>query len=170
MTPEETEKYFDQLRQMSKQMALRKKMKEKLKKLVAKKKEREMKLKAYVLFKNIIKVGLMHAATQDIPPLVSVRMRNLSDIILQHLADLRGVEVPERQNPDKLGTFLLSAADWIAIAVINVYYLVQLKKNEELEEIEEIEMAKLEEEQKRERAFRHGIKTTSTPNPSLQKI
>lgn len=84
---------------MSKQMALRKKMKGKLKKLVAKKREREMKLKAYVLFQNIIKVGLMHAATQDIPPLVSVRMRNLSDIILQHLADLRGVKVPERQNP-----------------------------------------------------------------------
>lgn len=170
MTPEETEKYFEQLREASRQMALRRKMKERLKKLVARRREREMKLKAYVLFKNIIKVGLMHAATQDIPPLVSVRMRNLSDIILQHLADLRGVDVPEREHPDKLGTFLLSAADWIAIAVINVYYLVQLKKNEELEEIEEIEMAKLEEEKKKEKAFRKGIKATSSPRQSLQNI
>lgn len=71
---------------------------------------------------------------------------------------------------DKLGTFLLSAADWIAIAVINVYYLVQLKKNEELEEIEEIEMSKLEEERKREKSFRKGVKTASTPKQSLQNL
>ncbi|KAK9876538.1 hypothetical protein WA026_013911 [Henosepilachna vigintioctopunctata] len=169
MTPEETEKYFEQLRAVAKHMALRKKMKEKLKKLVAKKKKREMKQKAYILFKNIIKMGLMHAATQDVPPLVSVRMRNLSNIILQQLADLRGVDLPQRQHPDKLGSFLISIADWIAIAVENVYYRVQLKKNEELEEIEQIEMSKLEEERRRERKFKKGRKVTSTPNQSREK-
>ncbi|KAL3265401.1 hypothetical protein HHI36_009607 [Cryptolaemus montrouzieri] len=170
MTPEETEKYFEQLRAIAKQMALRKKMKERLRRLVAKKRKREMKYKAYLLFKNIIKVGLTHSATQDVPPLVSVRMRNLSDIILQQLADLRGVDVPDRQNPDQLGAFLISAADWIAIAVENVYYRVQLKKNEELEEIEEIEMSKIEEERNREREFRKGHKVTSTPINSKEKV
>lgn len=171
MSPEETEKYFDQMRQMANEIAAKKRIKTKLRRMVATKKKKEVRKRAYCLFRNIIRVGLLHAATHEVPPLVSVRLRNLSDIVLQQLADLRGLPVPDRQHPNKVGRFLISAADWIAIAVENVYYTVQLKKNQELEEIEDIERKKLKGDETEDEfnPCNEGI-YTSTPCNSEQLV
>lgn len=64
------------------------------------------------------------------PPLVSIRLRYLSDIILEQLCDMRKLEVPNRANPDRLGNFMISVADWMAIAVERLYYAAQMSINE----------------------------------------
>lgn len=80
--------------------------------------------------------GMMFAISHPIPPLVSVRLRNLSDIILEQICDLRNVTKPDRGDQDKQSRFLIAVADWMAVGIEQVYYDVQKKKNEELDKIE----------------------------------
>ncbi|XP_068906801.1 uncharacterized protein [Tenebrio molitor] len=130
MSPEETAKYFAELRAESKAAAMRKKLKEKLRKYLLEKHHQRQRERAYKLFKRLLKCGISYAAENPVPPLVSIRLRYLSDIILEQLSDLRKVEMPNRSNPDKLGFFLISVADWMAIAVERLYYAAQLSINE----------------------------------------
>lgn len=92
---------------------------------------------------------MMYAFENKVPPMVSVRLRNLSDIILEQLCDLLDIEIPRRDDAEtKQELFLIDLADWYAIAIEQIYYEVQLKKNEELEKIEkereDLERAKKE--------------------------
>lgn len=89
-------------------------------------------------------LGMSHAFNNPIPPLVSVRLRNLSDIILEQICDLLETDIPDREEPTQIGNFLIAVADWAAIFVEHIYYRVQVKKNDELEQLERerIEMEK----------------------------
>ncbi|KAJ8927774.1 hypothetical protein NQ314_019723 [Rhamnusium bicolor] len=127
MTPEETEKYFLQLREEAGKNGAQSERKD-----------------AFKFIETLLKCGMMHAFNNPVPPLISVRLRNLSDIILEQICDLRNIDHPDRDDPDQTGLFLLSVADWIAIAIEHVYYGVQLKKNAELEEIEETKVDRVE--------------------------
>lgn len=69
---------------------------------------------------------------------MSVRLRNLSNIILEQICELLEIDIPKRGDVEtKQELFLVDLADWIAIAVEQIYYDVQLRKNEELEKIEQ---------------------------------
>ncbi|KAJ8925457.1 hypothetical protein NQ315_009291 [Exocentrus adspersus] len=137
MTPEETEKYFEQLKNEENQIAKQKMLKIMLKQLYRKQQREKQVSKAYKFVERLLKQGMMHAFNHAVPPLISVRLRNLSDIILEQICDLRNIDIPDRENPDQFGLFLIAISDWIAIAIESVYYGVQLKKNVELEVIEE---------------------------------
>ncbi|KAJ8947857.1 hypothetical protein NQ318_010003 [Aromia moschata] len=137
MTPEETEKYFLQLRREAKKMSHRKRVKEMLRKLFQKRKRQRQEGNAYRFVERLFERGMQHAFNNPVPPLISVRLRNLADIVLEQICDLRNVDKPNREDPDQAGLFLIAVADWIAIAIEHVYYGVQLRKNAELEEIEE---------------------------------
>ncbi|XP_044255057.1 uncharacterized protein LOC123005396 [Tribolium madens] len=130
MSPEETAKYFAELRAEAKAAAMRKKLKQKLRKYLQEKHHQKQRQKAYKLFKRLLKCGISYAVANPVPPLVSIRLRYLSDIILEQLCVLRKVNIPSRENPDKLGNFLISVADWMAIAVERLYYAAQLSINE----------------------------------------
>jgi hypothetical protein len=78
---------------------MRKKLKEKLRKYLLEKHHQRQRERAYKLFKRLLKCGISYAAENPVPPLVSIRLRYLSDIILEQLSDLRKVEMPNRSNP-----------------------------------------------------------------------
>lgn len=137
MTPEETEKYFEHLRQQAEESGRRKDIKYMLKKLVRKKKKAKQVKEAYAFVNGLLVKGMRFALTHPIPPLVSVRLRNLSNIVLEQISNLIWVNVPNRDNADELGRLLIQVADWMAIAIEHLYYGVQLKKNKEMERIEE---------------------------------
>lgn len=137
MTPEETEKYFEQMRSEANEIAKRKMMKIMLKRLYQKQQRAKQEQKAYKFIAKFLKQRMMYGFTNPIPPLISVRLRNLSDIILEQICDLRNIDIPDRDTPNQHALFLIALADWTAIAIEQVYYAVQLKKNEELEAIEE---------------------------------
>ncbi|XP_072389964.1 uncharacterized protein [Diabrotica undecimpunctata] len=136
MTPEETERYFEEMRQQLQTKLMRDKLKKALKKKYMKEKRREKQAAAYCFVEQLFRSAMNFAVKNPVPPLVSIRLRHLSDIILEQLCDLRNISRPSRDEPDQQGTFMIAVADWFAIAVEHVYYLVQLKKNQELEEIE----------------------------------
>lgn len=136
MTPEETEKYFEYLKKQAEERQMKKAIKKMLKKLVNKRKYLKQTKRAYAFIYNLLGRAMEFAINNTIPPLVSVRLRNLSNIILEQICDLRNVNIPSRENPDKVGEFLIRVADWTAVAVEQLYYVVQLKKNKELENIE----------------------------------
>ncbi|RZC42646.1 uncharacterized protein BDFB_012180, partial [Asbolus verrucosus] len=121
MTPEETAKYFAELKAEAKAAAMRKKLKQRLRKYLLEKHRQKQRERAHKLFKRLLKCGMTYAAENPVPPLVSIRLRYLSDIILEQLCDLRKVAVPNRSN---------TVADWMAIAVERLYYAAQLSINE----------------------------------------
>ncbi|XP_057657846.1 uncharacterized protein LOC130894849 [Diorhabda carinulata] len=136
MTPEETEKYFEEMREKTKKIEARAKLRKTLKKQYLKQKRREKEAAAFCFVEQLFKSGMRFAFRNPVPPLVSIRLRNLSDIILEQLCDLRNISKPCRDNPDQVGSFMINISDWFAIAIEHIYYMVQLKKNKELEEIE----------------------------------
>lgn len=135
MTPEETKKYFLELELENSKKKRRKRLKELLKRQFLKQKREQGTEKAYTIFANILRKGMIYAISHSVPPLVSVRIRNLSDIVLDQLCDLRNVRKPNREDPEKEGRLLIAVADWMAVAMEKVYYNVQLTKNEELERL-----------------------------------
>lgn len=137
MTPEETKKYFMELELENSKKRRRKRIKEMLRKQYLRQKRQEDIAKAYRTFTNILRKGIQFAVTHSLPPLVSVRLRNLSDIVLEQICDLRNVRKPNRENCDRDGRFLIAVADWIAVGIEQVYYDVQVKKNEELMKLEQ---------------------------------
>lgn len=137
MTPEETEKYFEHLRKQAEESGRRKDIKYMLNKLVRKKKKAKQVKKAYAFVNRLLVKGMRFALNHPIPPLVSVRLRNLSNIVLEQISNLIWVNVPNREDSDGLGRLLIQVADWMAIAIEHLYYGVQLKKNKEMERIEE---------------------------------
>lgn len=149
MTPEETEKYFEHLRQQAEESGRRKDIKYMLKKLVRKKKKAKQVKKAYTFVNRLLVKGMRFALNHPIPPLVSVRLRNLSNIVLEQISNLIWVNVPNREDTDELGKLLIQVADWMAIAIEHLYYGVQLKKNKEMERIEE--EAKAREKERKEK-------------------
>lgn len=136
MTPEETKKYFVELEQENSRKRRRKRLRELLRKQFLKQKRQQDTVKAYKVLANVLRKGIIFANTHSVPPLVSVRLRNLSDIVLEQICDLRNVTKPNRDEPDKEGSFLIAVADWMAVGIEQVYYDVQLKKNDELEKLE----------------------------------
>lgn len=135
MTPEETERFFEKLRGESKFLDERRKLKQRLRKELRKLKRAKQHARAVEFAEKLLKIGMEFAFNNPIPPLVSVRLRNLSDIILEQLCDLRDINHPDRDDPDKEGLFLIAVADWIAVIIEHIYFEVQLKKNKDLEEI-----------------------------------
>ncbi|XP_074042248.1 uncharacterized protein [Leptinotarsa decemlineata] len=143
MTPEETERYFEEMKAEERRAELRDRLKRMLKKQYLRDKRKKQQQKAYRFVEKLLRNGMRAAFEHPVPPLVSVRLRNLSDIILEQLCDLRNIDHPSRENPDKEGSFMIAVADWAAIAIEHVYYIVQLKKNMELEEIEKQKRAEV---------------------------
>ncbi|KAG5882207.1 hypothetical protein JTB14_024719 [Gonioctena quinquepunctata] len=154
MTPEETERYFEELRAKERKAEDRDRLKRMLRKLYLRAKSRKQEEKAYRFIEKLLREGMRTASENPVPPLVSVRLRNLSDIILEQLCDLRNIDIPSRENPDKSGAFMIAVADWMAVAIEQIYYMVQLKKNKELEEIEK---------QKKSDLDKAGSKSLETP-------
>ncbi|CAH1978995.1 unnamed protein product [Acanthoscelides obtectus] len=136
MTPEETERYFAEMEAVTARIMLRKRIKDMMRKRLRNLKKREQQAKAMMFIQKLIKKGMLFAFNHPVPPLVSIRLRNLSDIVLEQICDLRNTDIPDREDPDQIGLFLIAVSDWIAIFIEHVYYIVQLKKNRELEEIE----------------------------------
>ncbi|ENN71505.1 hypothetical protein HUJ04_013269 [Dendroctonus ponderosae] len=135
MTPEETQTYFQHLKKQELEANRRKDIKFMLKKLVRRKKRAKQTKKAYNLINHLLVQSMEYALKHPVPPLVSVRLRNLSNIVLEQISDMMNVKVPDREQPDPLGYFLIQVADWTAIAIEHLYYGVQLKKNQELQKL-----------------------------------
>lgn len=163
MTPEETKKYFMELEQENSKKRRRKRLKELLRKQYLKQKKHQGTVKAYKIFAKILRKGMIFAISHSVPPLVTVRLRYLSDIILEQLSDLRNVKKPNREDPSKEDLFLITVSDWIAVGIEQVYYEVQLKKNEELEKLGR-EREELESTKKGTRATFEGNEFSETAN------
>ncbi|XP_030766615.1 uncharacterized protein LOC115890505 [Sitophilus oryzae] len=136
MTPEETERYFAHIKKKSADVSRRKDIKFMLKKLVKRKKKEQQHKQAYELLYRLFVSGMEFAVKTPVPPLVSVRLRNLSNIILEQICNLRNVDIPAREDSDQFGSFLIKVADWMAIVIEHLYYGIHLKKNAELQIIE----------------------------------
>lgn len=52
--------------------------------------------RAYLVFFQFLIMGFWHARLHKIPPLVTSRLRKLSDMILKQICQLRNIDVPER--------------------------------------------------------------------------
>lgn len=135
MTPEEAQTYFQHLKKQETEANRRKDIKYMLKRLVRRKKKAKQTKRAYSFIKQLLVKSMEYALKHPIPPLVSVRLRNLSNIVLEQISDMKNVKVPDREHPDPLGYFLIQVADWTAIAIEHLYYGVQLKKNQELQKL-----------------------------------
>lgn len=153
MTPEETKRYFMELELENNKKRRRKRIKEMLRRQYLKQKRQHDTAKAYRKFTNILRNGIKFAITHSVPPLVSVRLRNLSDIVLEQICDLRNIRKPDRDTFDRQGRFMIAVADWIAVGIEQVYFNVQVKKNEELLKLEQ-EKEQLE-----------GVKNETQPTP-----
>ncbi|KAK5643540.1 hypothetical protein RI129_007385 [Pyrocoelia pectoralis] len=137
MTPEETQKYFEEISEIMKRLAAREKLKKKLARKYHKKLREMERKRALSKFRSIFVRLLTYASKNPVPPLVSPRLRNMSDLILYQLCDLRGIIVPDRSDNDKQAQFLCNTADWISIAIEYIYYEIHVQKNKELEKIED---------------------------------
>ncbi|CAG9855926.1 unnamed protein product [Phyllotreta striolata] len=135
MTAEETEAYFLMNLEKQRQLQKRRELKKKMKMAFLKKRKQQQVDCAYKFLKRLLVMGMRFAAKNPVPPLLCVRLRILSDVILEQLCDLRGISQPSREDPDKCGLFMITIADWFAIAVEVIYYIVQHKKNVELDDI-----------------------------------
>nr|XP_022913276.1 uncharacterized protein LOC111424086 [Onthophagus taurus] len=130
MTPEETETYFNQLRKHVHKMRSKKAMEKQLKREKALAKQ-----EAYKLFKKRLTRGLRYAFEHQPPAVVSPMLRDLSDSILEILANIHKVNMPKRDSNDKNSIFLICIADWAAKLVSNIYYQVQAyEKTAELQQ------------------------------------
>ncbi|KAK4886329.1 hypothetical protein RN001_002600 [Aquatica leii] len=136
MTPEETQRYFDEISAVVKKLKAREKMRKRsLKRYLAKLNRIERK-RALNKFQKIFIQALTYASKNPVPPLVSPRLRNMSDLILDQLCDIRGVCTPERTDNDRQAQFFCNIADWISIAIEYVYYEIHVQKNMEFDIIE----------------------------------
>ncbi|KAF2902541.1 hypothetical protein ILUMI_03641 [Ignelater luminosus] len=159
MTPEETAKYFDEINKVLKKMAARERMKKRLLKRYKQKIWHTERNRAYRKFARILQKAMVHAYKHPVPTLVSPRLRNMANVILEQLCDLRGLDIPERSDVNKQSQFLISVSDWLAIAIEHIYYEIQVKKNKEFDIIEEQIRAQLEAEKK----SRKSGKSSSSP-------
>uniref|UniRef100_A0A1Y1N9C0 Uncharacterized protein n=2 Tax=Photinus pyralis TaxID=7054 RepID=A0A1Y1N9C0_PHOPY len=137
MTPEETQKYFEEISEIIKTLAAREKMKKKLVRKYHMKVREVERRRALNKFRKIFIQLLTYASKNPVPPLVSPRLRSMSDLILFQICDLRGIVLPERSDNDKQAQFLCNIADWVSIAIEYIYYEIHVQKNRELEIIEE---------------------------------
>lgn len=162
MTPEETNRYFMELEQENRKKDKRKRLKELLRKEYAKQRKQQNRAKAYKIFRNILRKSMMFSMTHAVPSLVSVRLRNLSDIVLEQICDLRNTTKPDRDDPDKEGRFLIAVADWIAVGIEQIYFEVQVKKNEELKKLEK-------EKEHTDNADKKSVETPQVTNETRDK-
>lgn len=58
--------------------------------------DREDRDRAYLVFFQYLIVGFWYARSHKVPPLVTSRLRRLSDVILREICKLRNLDVPER--------------------------------------------------------------------------
>lgn len=77
-------------------MLKRKKARKKQAEACRKKAEKEDRDKAYLVFFQFLIMGFWYARSHEVPPLVTTRLRKLSDVILKQICQLRGVDVPKR--------------------------------------------------------------------------
>ncbi|KAF5282017.1 hypothetical protein FQA39_LY00541 [Lamprigera yunnana] len=96
MTPEETQKYFDEISAVIKKLAARKKLRARMAKQYHIKLRRFERKRALRLFRRVFIRALTYACKNPVPPLVTPRLRYMSDLILEQLCDIRGVNVPQR--------------------------------------------------------------------------
>ncbi|KAF5282143.1 hypothetical protein FQR65_LT02840 [Abscondita terminalis] len=136
MTPEQTQKYFDEISAIVKKMKDKEKIKKRLYKKYMSKLRRVERRRALYKFKKIFMKVLTLASKNPVPPLISPRLKIMSDLILEQLCDIRGVCKPDRTNTDRQAQFFLNISDWVAIAIEYVYYEVNVIKNMEFEQIE----------------------------------
>lgn len=129
-------------------MAARQRMKKRLLQRYKQKIWRTERNRAYRKFGKILQKGMVYAYKHPVPTLVSPRLRNMANVILEQICDLRGLEIPERSDTNKQSQFLITISDWLAVAIEHIYYEIQVKKNKEFDLIEEQIRAQQEAERK----------------------
>lgn len=93
------EDYFAQRRLEAKKNLLYRKTKAKFHKVWMVHQKRKQRKAAYEWFRKMLKRGFSYAVKHSVPELLSIRLRYLSDQILEQLCDLMCEEVPNRDNP-----------------------------------------------------------------------
>ncbi|CAH0561058.1 unnamed protein product [Brassicogethes aeneus] len=136
MTPEDAEKYFAEMRSKADAAALKRKIQNMLKMACSKQKRKQKEEKAYRKARKIITKGLMFAALNETPPIHSIRLRHLSNIILEQLCDLLDIPQPERSAKDKYSLLLISLSDWMAIAIEKIYFPIRMANTKMLNQID----------------------------------
>lgn len=150
MSPEETEKYFEQVKTEENEIAKHKVKKIMLKRMYQKQQRIKQERKAYKFIEKKLKQIMMQLFDKPPPPLASARLKYLTDIILQQICNIRNIELSDIDLSNKTGSFLAWLANWTAIVVEQVYYAAELKKNEEL--------AMIEAQINQEKGFKQGKK------------
>lgn len=88
--------YFQRKKKEGKALLRQRKAKKKQMEACRKKAEREDRDRAYLVFFQFLIMGFWYARAHEVPPLVTARLRRLSDTILRQICQLRNMEVPER--------------------------------------------------------------------------
>lgn len=102
MSPTESAKYFMELKAETQKRAEQREAKKKIREFLINKLRKEGKHKAYNLFERILRCVIEYAVENPVPPVVSLGLRNLSDICLNELCNLKAVQVPCRNHPSRL--------------------------------------------------------------------
>lgn len=89
-----------------KQLLRDKKAKKKQMEACRRKAEKEDRDRAYLVFFQFLIMGFWFARSHEIPPLVTSRLRKLSDAILKQICQLRDIDVPERPPKGNIKVFL----------------------------------------------------------------
>lgn len=84
-----------------KKLAARERMRKKQLKRYRAKKRRIERRCALQKFRRILINALTYASKHPVPPLVSPRLRNMADVILDQICDIRGLDVPQRTDIGK---------------------------------------------------------------------
>lgn len=102
MSPVETAKYFRELKAEARRKAAHRELKKEIRKFLANKRKDEDQKRAFIFFQKVLRHLLNYAVKNSIPAILSLKVRYLSDIILEELSNLRKVNVPCRLNPSRL--------------------------------------------------------------------
>ncbi|XP_018326937.1 uncharacterized protein LOC108738167 [Agrilus planipennis] len=146
MSPEDAERYFQEINDKIEKIAERRKQKILSRKRWKKKVDQCERKRGYRFFRAFLEKALRLSYQNPVPPLIPSRLKNVMDIVLEQLCDLLKMDIPNEECMTKEGEFIVSLAYNIAAVIENTSYEVNAQKNLELEEIEKQENILKEEE------------------------
>lgn len=120
----QAEAYFAQQQKQLKRKEKEAKMKKKLMKMKKEEMEIHERQRAYRLFEKYLVKSFKYACAHTPPPLVTERVRQLSDIILEHLCDMCNADVPDRSEDTGLNKlrFLSTLNKIMTFCILNLLW------------------------------------------------
>ncbi|XP_044730420.1 uncharacterized protein LOC123293605 isoform X2 [Chrysoperla carnea] len=128
MTPEQTEKYFQELREEAENRKRLRKLRRKEHLRYKKQKSRERKAKVRLKVICILRDCMIKAYNTPMQILMSERLRQVSNVCLAQLCDILCRKIPDRDSQDRVSRLLIAFADWMAYWIEAIAYDLETYK------------------------------------------